>query len=148
MSATSAALNSPYFQMNPGDSFKGWDSTVTFDYMPRQWLTWRWEYGLRGSNIPYWNGRNGMTPPAFAGAAWGVNNGAPTQFACMDGSAVPNPAGPYSAGQVPYGTTGTGAPSYVGAYCGTSASGAHGGIWYPDLRKDEHYVDIDLMVKF
>jgi len=148
MSATTAALNSPYFAMNPGDQFKGWDSTVTFDYMPRQWLTWRWEYGIRGTNIPYWNGRGGMTPPAFAGAPWGVNNSAPTQFACMDGSAVPNPGGPYTAGQVPYGTTGTGAPSYVGAYCGTTSSGPHGGIWYPDLRRDEHYIDIDLMVKF
>jgi hypothetical protein len=148
MSATTAALNSPYFAMNPGDPFKAWDSTVTFDYMPRQWVTWRWEYGIRGANIPYWNGHGGMTPPAFAGAPWGVNNGAPTQFACMDGSAVPNPNGPYSGGQVPFGTTGTGAPAYVGAYCGTNSSGPHGGIWYPDLRRDEQYVDIDFMVKF
>jgi flagellar motility protein MotE (MotC chaperone) len=147
-SATSAALNSPYFQMNPGDPFKAWDTSFTVDYMPRQWFTWRWEYGYRNSSIPYWTGHGGMTPPAAAGAPWGVNNGAPTQFACMDGSAVPNPAGPYSAGQVPFGTTGTGAPSYVGAYCGTSSSGAHGGIWYPDLRRDEQYIDIDLMVKF
>jgi len=149
MSASSAALNSPYFQMNPGDQFKGWDGTVTFDYMPRQWFTWRFEWGIRGTNIPYWNGHNGMTPPAFLGAPWGVNNGAPTQFACMDGSAVPNPNNaPYTSGQVPYGTTGTGAPSFVGAYCGTNSSGPHGGVWYPDLRPDEHYADIDLMVKF
>jgi TolA-binding protein len=146
--ATSSALNSPYFQMNAGDQFKAWDTSFTVDYMPRQWFTWRWEYGYRHANIPYWTGHGGMTPPASSGAAWGVNNGSPTQFACMDGSAVPNPAGPYSAGQVPYGTTGTGAPSYVGAYCGTSSSGTHGGIWYPDLRRDEQYIDIDLMVKF
>lgn len=151
MTATSAALNSPYFAMNAGDQFKGWDSTVTLDYMPKEWLTWRWEYGIRGSNIPYWNGRNGMTPPAFAGAPWGVNNGAPTQFACNDGTAVPAPGpSPYtSIGQVPYGTTGTGAPSYVGAFCGTASNpNSHGGVWYPDLEKDEHYIDIDLMVKF
>jgi hypothetical protein len=148
-SATSAALNSPYFQMNSGDLFKGWDSTVTFDYMPRQWFTWRWEYGIRGTNIPYWNGRGGMTPPAFLGAPWGVNNGAPTQFACMDGSAVPNPNNaPNTSGTVPYGTTGTGAPGFATAYCGLNSSGPHGGVWYPDLRRDEHYMDIDLMVKF
>jgi len=147
-SATSAALNSPYFQMNPGDLFKGWDGTLTFDYMPRQWFTWRFEWGIRGTNIPYWNGRGGMTPPAFAGAPWGVNNGAPTQFACMDGSAVPNPNGPYSSGTVPYGTTGTGAPSFAYDYCGTGPSAAHGGVWYPDLRTGEHYADIDLLVKF
>jgi hypothetical protein len=146
--ATSAALNSPYFQMNAGDAFKAWDSTVTFDYMPRQWVTWRWEYGIRGTNIPYWSGHGGMTPPAFAGAPWGVNNGAPTQFACMDGSAVPNSGGPYSSGQVPYGTTGTGAPAFASSYCGANSSGPHGGVWYPDLRRDEQYVDIDLMVKF
>jgi Putative beta-barrel porin-2, OmpL-like. bbp2 len=148
--ATSAALDSPYFQMNSGDAFKGWDSTVTFDYMPREWFTWRWEYGIRGTNIPYWSGHGGMTPPAFAGAPWGVNNGAPTQFACMDGSAVPNPNNaPYSSGQVPYGTTETGAPGFATAYCnGSSSSTSHGGVWYPDLRRDEQYVDIDLLVKF
>jgi len=147
--ATSAGLNSPYFQMNSGDQFKGWDSTVTFDYMPRQWFTWRWEYGIRGTNIPYWNGRGGMTPPAFLGAPWGVNNGAPSQFACMDGSAVPNPNNaPYTSGTVPYGTTGSGAPLFASQYCNGVTSANHGGVWYPDLRRDEHYVDIDLMVKF
>jgi hypothetical protein len=156
MTATSAALNSPYFPMNPGDPFKAWDTTLTFDYMPRQWVTWRWEYGYRNASIPYWTGRGGMTPPAFAGAPWGVNNGAPTQFACMDGSAVPNPAGPYSAGQVPAGTTGTlgpaglpgGALAYVNNFCGSTPSGPHGGVWFPDLRRDEQYVDIAFMVKF
>jgi Putative beta-barrel porin-2, OmpL-like. bbp2 len=152
MTATSAALNSPYFQMNSGDQFKGWDSTVTFDYMPRQWFTWRWEYGIRGTNIPYWSGHGGMTPPAFAGAPWGVNNGQPTQFACMDGTpaGLPSPnSSPYtSVGQVPYGTTGTGAPGYVTSFCGSNSSGPHGGVWYPDLRRDEQYVDIDLLVKF
>jgi Putative beta-barrel porin-2, OmpL-like. bbp2 len=148
-SATSSALNSPYFQMNSGDLFKGWDGTVTLDYMPREWFTWRWEWGIRGTNIPYWNGRGGMTPPAFLGAPWGVNNNAPTQFACMDGSAVPNPNNaPYTSGTVPYGTTGTGAPGFATAYCGTGSDAAHGGVWYPDLRTGERYVDIDLLVKF
>ena len=147
--ATSGALNSPYFQMNPGDPFKAWDTSFTVDYMPRQWFTWRWEYGYRHSSVPYWTGHGGMTPPAFGGASWGVNNSAPTQFACMDGAAVPNPGdSPYSSGTVPFGSTGTGAPSFAGAYCGTTASGPHGGIWYPDLRRDEQYIDIDLMVKF
>ncbi len=144
--AASSALNSPYFAMNPGDPFKASDGTVTFDYMPTQWLTWRWEYGYRHASVPYWSGRGGMTPLAFAGAPYGTNNGSPTQFACMDGAAVP--ALPAQAGQVPFGTTGVGAPSYVSAYCGATPSGPHGGIWYPDLRRDEQYVDIDLMVKF
>ncbi len=146
-SAASSAINSPYFQMNPGDQFKAWDSTVTFDYMPVEWLTWRWEYGYRHSSIPYWSGHGGITPPAFAGAPYGTNNGSPTQFACMDGAAVPE-TGAGQAGQVPFGTTGVGAPSYVTAYCGANSAGPHGGVWYPDLRRDEQYVDIDLMIKF
>jgi hypothetical protein len=145
-SAGSSAINSPYFQMNPGDPFKAWDTTITYDYMPRQWVTWRWEYGYRHASIPYWSGHGGMTPPAFLGAPYGTNNGSPTQFACMDGSTVP--ALPGQAGQVPAGTTETGAPSYVTAFCGATSSGVHAGVWYPDLRKDEQYIDIDLMVKF
>ncbi len=143
--AASSAINSPYFAMNPGDPFKAHDGTVTFDYMPRQWLTWRWEYGYRHASVPYWSGHGGITPPAFLGAPYGTNNGSPTEFACMDGAAVP--ALPGQAGQTPAGTTEIGAPAYVTAYCGTSSS-PHGGVWYPDLRRDEQYVDIDLLVKF
>jgi hypothetical protein len=51
-------------------------------------------------------------------------------------------------GTVPYGTTGTGAPAFASSFCGTNSSGPHGGMWYPDLRRDEQYIDIDLMVKF
>ncbi len=146
-SASSAAINAPYFTGNPGDPFKAWDATVTYDYMPVEWVTWRWEYGIRGTNVPYWAGHGGMTPPAYAGATFGANNGSPTEFACIDGTAVAPPAG-QSIGQVPNNADGFGAPTYVGAFCGTSSSGPHGGIWYPDLRRDEQYVDIDLMVKF
>jgi hypothetical protein len=143
--ATSSALNSPYFTGNPGNPFKAWDTTLTYDYMPVQWLTWRWEYGYRHSSVPYWSGHGGMTPPAYLGAATGVNNGSPSDFACMDGSAVPG------GGQVTYSGLTPSAPAAVYAYCGTaSGSGfnGHGGVWFPDLRKDEQYVDIDLMVKF
>jgi TolA-binding protein len=146
-SASSSAINAPYFTGNPGDPFKAWDVSATYDYMPVEWLTWRWEYGYRHANVPYWAGHGGMTPPAYAGAQYGANNGSPTEFACMDGSAVAPPLG-QSIGQVPNNADGFGAPAYVGAFCGTTSSGPHGGIWYPDLRKDEQYVDIDLMVKF
>jgi TolA-binding protein len=145
-SASSAAINAPYFTGNPGDPFKAWDTTFTFDYMPVQWLTWRWEYGYRHASVPYWNGHGGMTPPAYLGATYGTNNGSPTQFACMDGSTVAPPLG-QKIGQVPNNADGFGAPAYVDAYCGSSSS-PHGGVWYPDLRRDEQYVDIDLMVKF
>ena len=31
--ASSAAINAPYFTGNPGDPFKAWDSSITFDYI-------------------------------------------------------------------------------------------------------------------
>jgi hypothetical protein len=67
--AASAALNSPYFPFNPSDSFKAWDSSITFDWMPRQWLTFRTEYDFRHANVPYWAGHGGMTPPTSSGFA-------------------------------------------------------------------------------
>ena len=56
-SAITAATNSPYFTENPGDPFKAWDSSITFDYMPKQYITFRWEYDYRHANVPYWTGR-------------------------------------------------------------------------------------------
>jgi hypothetical protein len=63
--ASSAAFNAPYFTGNPGDSFKAWDGTVTYDYMPVEWYTLRFEYGHRRSNVPCWAGHGGVTPPAL-----------------------------------------------------------------------------------
>jgi hypothetical protein len=151
-SASSDAINAPYFTGNPGDPFKAWDFTLTYDYMPVEWVTWRWEYGYRSANVPYWSGHGGMTPPAYLGAAYGANNGFPTQFACMDGSTVASAPGT-SIGQVgnAFPEDGSSAPTYVKTFCGTAAGSGfngHGGVWYPDLRRDEQYVDIDLMVKF
>jgi len=55
--ASSAAINAPYFTGNPSDPFTAWDSSITYDYMPRQWLTFRWEYDYRHANVPSWSGR-------------------------------------------------------------------------------------------
>jgi hypothetical protein len=63
----------PYFTENPGDPFKAWDSTLTFDYMPSQYITFRWEYNHRSSNVPYFSGTGGVTPS-------GGNQGAPGSF--------------------------------------------------------------------
>jgi hypothetical protein len=80
-SAASAALNSPYFTENPGDPFKAWDASITLDYMPKQWITFRWEYDYRHASVPYWSGAGGVTPPP------GSNNGFPSEYACNDGTA-------------------------------------------------------------
>jgi hypothetical protein len=120
MSAASAALNSPYFTENPGDPFKAWDTSATFDYMPRQWLTFRFESDFRHANVPYWTGPGGITPPQ------GSNNGYPTQYACNSGS--------------PSGQT-------VLSAANLSCVG-QGGVWFPDLVKREFFFDIAILVKF
>ncbi len=108
-----AVSGSPYFPEGPGLPFKAWDGSVTFDYMPRQYITFRSEYGYRHASVPYFTGRGGITPP-------GGNNGFPAEFVCMDDT-----------------------PDPTGAGCG-----AHGGLWTPDLRKDEPSIRLAIMVKF
>jgi hypothetical protein len=63
INGATATTGSPYFTQNPGDKFKAYDYQVTFDYMPSQWVTWRAEFTQRGSNVPYFAGPGGMTPP-------------------------------------------------------------------------------------
>jgi hypothetical protein len=133
--AASAALNSPYFSFNPSDPFKAWDTSATFDYMPRQWLTLRVEYDFRHANVPYWSGHGGITPPNAFGYTPGTNNGSPQLFACMDGSSDPSISATMA---------------QAAGYCGNGpiSMGGHGGLWRPDLRKSENLIDIDWMIKF
>ena len=67
-----------------GDRAQMHDGTITFDYMPSQFITFRLETGYRYSDVPYWTGRGGITPPAFAGGP-PTNNGQPAQYACANG---------------------------------------------------------------
>jgi putative OmpL-like beta-barrel porin-2 len=120
--AVTAATNSPYFTENPGDPFKAWDSSITFDYMPKQYITFRAEYDYRHANVPYWTGQGGITPP-------GGNNGFPQFFACSNGA---------SSGQTALGP--------AEQACGTP--GNTSGVFFPDLRKDESFIDLSVMVKF
>jgi hypothetical protein len=66
INGASAITGTPYFTENPGDQFKAWDVQVTFDYMPSQFVTLRNEYTYRHSNVPYWTGVGGITPPGGA----------------------------------------------------------------------------------
>jgi hypothetical protein len=120
--ASSAAINSPYFTENPGDQFKAWDTSLTFDWMPKQYITFRIEPDFRHASVPYWTGRGGITPPASLGASLLTPNGFPSQYACNDGTPSP--------------TNGAGA-------CAND-----GGVWYPSLVKSEFLIDFDIMVKF
>jgi hypothetical protein len=124
--APSAAISAPYFTGNPADPFKAWDSSITFDYMPKQWITFRWEYDYRHASVPYWTGRGGITPPGSGGVPY-TNNGYPQFFACNDGN-----------------TSGALTLSAAQTACGAQGST----VWFPDLRKDESFVDFAILVKF
>ena len=70
INGATAASGTPYFTENPGDPYKAWDASATFDYMPSQYLTFRWEFDHRAANVPYFSGSGGITPS-------GGNTGAP-----------------------------------------------------------------------
>ena len=70
INGATASTGSPYFTANPGDRFKAWDGSITFDVMPSQFVTFRIEYNHRAANVPYFAGPDGITPP-------GGNTGAP-----------------------------------------------------------------------
>ena len=70
INGATAASGTPYFTENPGDPYKAWDASATFDYMPSQYLTFRWEFDHRAANVPYFSGKGGITPS-------GGNTGAP-----------------------------------------------------------------------
>ena len=64
-----------YFTQAPGDKYKAWDTTETFDWMPTQFLTFRTEYTHRQASVPYFVGPNGVTPETAPGIF--ANQGAP-----------------------------------------------------------------------
>jgi len=124
--AESAAISAPYFTGNPSDPFKAWDSSATFDYMPSQYITFRWEYDYRHASVPYWSGAGGVTPPGSGGVPY-TNNGFPQFFACNDGNSS----------------------MQFGLSAAQTACAAQGStVWFPDLRRDEHFVDFSILVKF
>jgi putative OmpL-like beta-barrel porin-2 len=83
INGATAATGTPYFTENPGDPYKAWDISGTFDWMPSQYITFRWEYNHRAANVPYFSGPGGVTPP-------GGNNGAPGSFVCLTGISICN----------------------------------------------------------
>ena len=70
INGATATSGTPYFTENPGDPYKAWDVSTTFDYLPSQYFTYRLEYNHRAANVPYFSGPGGVTPP-------GGNTGTP-----------------------------------------------------------------------
>ena len=93
--------------------------TLNFQYMPREFITFWGEAGYRHSDIPYFSGRGGITPP-------GGNNGFPQYYACMSGA-----------------TAGTSDLTAAEAACGGA-----GNVWFPDLRKTQTVFSMGVLVKF
>jgi hypothetical protein len=120
INGASASTGTPYFTENPGQTIHQSDVQFNFQYMPDDWITWWTEATYRYSNVPYWSGSGGVTPPNGDTGTFS-DNGIPTSPVCNNGA---------SAGS-------------VGDSCA-----AEGGIWYPDLRKREIVWGFGLMVKF
>jgi hypothetical protein len=114
-----AVTGSPYFTENPGDKAHMWDSVFNVQWMPKQYITWWFEFGYRHSDVPYWTGRGGITPP-------GGNNGAPQFYACNTGV-----------------TSGTASLAAAFAACG-----GPGTVWFPDLRRGQAAIGAGILVKF
>ncbi|HUH63631.1 MAG TPA: outer membrane beta-barrel protein [Terracidiphilus sp.] len=130
INAATAVTGTPYFTENGGDRAQMHDGTITFDYMPSQFITFRLEEGYRYSDVPYWSGRGGITPP-------GGDNGKPAQYACANGA-----------------PSGFGYGSLISAEAACIASGnSNGGtgvnaIWWPDLRRNQAATTAAIMVRF
>jgi hypothetical protein len=130
-----AVSGSPYFTANPGDPYKAWDASVTFDWMPKQYITFRSEYGYRHADQPYFTGRGGITPP-------GGNTGTPGSYICTNGStSVASSFSPTGSGFDVDNLTGLVQASCAGIGGGWNA-------WQPDLRKNEASLRLAIMVKF
>jgi hypothetical protein len=76
INGATALSGTPYFTAAPGDPFRAWDASITLDYMPSQFVTFRLEGNHRSANVPYFSGAGGVTPPGGnAGAAGSLVQG-------------------------------------------------------------------------
>lgn len=63
INGATAASGTPYFTASPGDPYRAWDASLTFDVMPDAWTTFRAELNHRAADVPYFSGAGGITPP-------------------------------------------------------------------------------------
>jgi hypothetical protein len=132
INGATAITGTPYYTESAGDRAQMHDGTITFDYMPSQFITFRLEEGYRYSDTPYWTGHGGITPP-------GGNNGNPAHYQCAGG------------GDSGYGYGTAGLISSEQACGAGSAAGTTAGlnsIWWPDLRTNQTVSTIAIMVRF
>jgi hypothetical protein len=143
INGATAVAGSPYFPEAPGLKYKAWDSTVTFDYMPSQFITFRAETGYRYANVPYFSGRHGITPPGGDVAPLSYNGtvGSSASYICTNGAtSVVSSFANYSGYGLPVDNVG----NAVTKTC-TSIGMT---LWQPDLRKSQWAETLSIMVKF
>jgi hypothetical protein len=81
INGATAATGTPYFTENPGQKIYQWDAQLNFQYMPKNWITWWTEVTYRHSDVPYWSGPDGVTPPLG-------NTGTPASPVCNSGKTI------------------------------------------------------------
>jgi hypothetical protein len=86
INGATAATGSPYFSQQPGQKLYQWDTQLNFQYMPKDWITWWTEVTYRHSDVPYWSGAGGVTPPS--GNALSGLTGPNSSVICNNGSAI------------------------------------------------------------
>jgi hypothetical protein len=153
INGATAVTGSPYFTENPGDKAHMYDATVTFDYMPSQWLTFRAETGYRHADIPYWTGRGGITPPNGNNAF--LNTGAPASYVCTNGTF--SEISTFAPSGLGFSVDNNQRPSDGGGNIDQACNIQNGGsatkasgwyAWAPDLRNGQMNVTFAIMTRF
>jgi Putative beta-barrel porin-2, OmpL-like. bbp2 len=126
INGATAITGTPYFTENAGDRSQMHDGTITFDYMPSQFITFTLEEGYRFSDVPYWTGRGGITPPG------GINGNA-AHYQCAGG-------GDSGFG---YGNTIQAAQACAGVGANPATA-----LWWPDLRTNQTNTTLAIKVRF
>jgi hypothetical protein len=155
INGATATTGSPYFTENAGDQAQMRDGTITLDYMPAQFITFRLEESYRYSNVPYWTGRGGITPYTPGQGDIHQNVGNPSDYICSgisshglsdSGIGYVGPDG--GAGLAEAVSACGGTVSYVGENSQQLSPSSLGYIWWPDLRTNQTSTIFAILVRF
>jgi hypothetical protein len=156
INGATATTGTPYFTENAGDQAQMHDGTITIDYMPAQFITFRLEESYRYSNVPYWTGRGGITPYASGPGNIHQNVGNPSDYICSGTSNM----GLVDSGIGYVGPDGGPGLAEAVAACGGTVSYVPGSgteklepsslanIWWPDLRTNQTSTIFAILVRF
>jgi Putative beta-barrel porin-2, OmpL-like. bbp2 len=164
INAATAVTGSPYFTENAGDKAQMHDGTFTLDYMPAQFITFRWETGYRFSDIPYWTGGRNTHVPAFynghtvlipAGTGLtppGGVNGNPADYQCAGGGDAgngyfPSASSSYATGEA-QAIENCHALNLDNGNEDVDGSPNPAALWWPSLVKNQTVATMAVMIRF